>query len=99
MAGGRLVGARPRAGPSQAFGSDSILIFGSAWERGRRREESVSRAGRGRALPRLGPKKAGQTSAAWRLTLQVRKRFVDTDRDFQVWRRTKNGPGAGSKSG
>ena len=38
----------------------------------------------------------GQTIEVWPLVLQMLQQFVDTDRDFQAWRRTQNGPGAGS---
>ena len=39
---------------------------------------------------------AGQAIELWPLIVQMLQQFVDTDRDFQVWRRrTQNGPGAG----
>ena len=38
----------------------------------------------------------GQTIEVWPLVLRMLQQFVDTDRDFQAWRRrTQNGPGAG----
>jgi hypothetical protein len=37
---------------------------------------------------------AGQTIDVWSLVVQMLQRFVETDRDFQTWRRTQNGPGA-----
>ena len=39
---------------------------------------------------------AGQAIELWPLIVQMLQQFVDTDRDFQAWRRrTQNGPGAG----
>jgi len=38
----------------------------------------------------------GRSIEVWPLVLQMLQQFVDTDRDFQAWRRrTQNGPGAG----
>ena len=38
----------------------------------------------------------GQTIDVWSLVVQMLQRFVETDREFQVWRRrTQNGPGGG----
>lgn len=38
----------------------------------------------------------GQPIEVWPLVVQMLQRFVETDREFQVWRRrTQNGPGAG----
>ena len=38
----------------------------------------------------------GQTIEVWPLVLQMLQQFVDTDRDFQAWRRrTQNGPSGG----
>ena len=31
----------------------------------------------------------------WALVVQMFQRFVETDREFQGWRRTQNGPGGG----
>ena len=40
---------------------------------------------------------AGQAIELWPLIVQMLQQFVDTDRDFQAWRRrTQNGPGAGA---
>jgi hypothetical protein len=39
----------------------------------------------------------GQPIEVWPLIVQMLQRFVETDREFQTWRRrTQNGPGAGS---
>jgi len=36
------------------------------------------------------------TIELWPLVVQILQQFLDTDRDFQAWRRrTQNGPGAG----
>jgi hypothetical protein len=41
-----------------------------------------------------------QTIDLWPLAVQIREQFLDTDRDFQVWRRrTQNGPGVGPTAG
>lgn len=38
----------------------------------------------------------GQAIEVWPLIVQMLQRFVETDREFQTWRRrTQNGPGAG----
>jgi hypothetical protein len=40
---------------------------------------------------------SGQPIEVWPLIVQMLQRFVETDREFQMWRRrTQNGPGAGS---
>ena len=39
--------------------------------------------------------KTGQTIDVWALTVQMLERFVETDREFLAWRRSRNGPGAG----
>ena len=40
---------------------------------------------------------SGQPIEVWPLVVQMLQRFVETDRDFQTWRRrTQNGRGAGS---
>ena len=37
-----------------------------------------------------------RTIELWPLVVQILQQFLDTDRDFQAWRRrTQNGPGAG----
>jgi hypothetical protein len=37
----------------------------------------------------------GQTIDVWSLVVQMLQRFVETDREFQAWRRrSQNGPGA-----
>ena len=42
----------------------------------------------------------GQAIEVWPLVLQMLQQFVDTDRDFQVWRRrSQDGPPAGSTRG
>ena len=39
---------------------------------------------------------SGQPIEVWPLMVQMLQRFVETDREFQAWRRrTQNGPGAG----
>ena len=39
----------------------------------------------------------GQPIEVWPLVVQMLQRFVETDREFQMWRRrTQNGPGAGT---
>jgi hypothetical protein len=38
---------------------------------------------------------AGQAIEVWPLVVQMLQQFVETDREFQAWRRTQNGPGAG----
>src|SRR5262249_57555892 len=39
---------------------------------------------------------AGQTIDVWSLVVQMLQRFVETDREFQAWRRrSQGGPGAG----
>ena len=38
----------------------------------------------------------GQPIEVWALVVQMLQRFVETDREFQTWRRrTQNGPGPG----
>ena len=38
----------------------------------------------------------GQPIEVWALIVQMLQRFVETDREFQTWRRrTQNGPGTG----
>jgi hypothetical protein len=38
----------------------------------------------------------GQTIELWPLVVQILQQFLDTDRDFQAWRRrTQNGPAGG----
>ncbi|PYO56897.1 MAG: hypothetical protein DMD83_12055 [Candidatus Rokuibacteriota bacterium] len=38
----------------------------------------------------------GQPIEVWSLVVQMLQRFVETDREFQTWRRrTQNGPGPG----
>ena len=40
---------------------------------------------------------SGQSIEVWPLIVQMLQRFLETDREFQTWRRrTQNGPGAGS---
>ena len=40
---------------------------------------------------------SGQPIEVWPLVVQMLQRFVETDREFQTWRRrTQNGSGAGS---
>ena len=40
---------------------------------------------------------SGQPIEAWPLIVLMLQRFIETDRDFQTWRRrSQNGPGAGS---
>jgi hypothetical protein len=42
----------------------------------------------------------GQPIDVWSLAMQMLQRFVETDREFQVWRRrTQTGPGAGPTAG
>jgi hypothetical protein len=42
----------------------------------------------------------GQAIELWPLVVLILQQFMDTDRDFQVWRRrTQNGPGAGPTTG
>jgi hypothetical protein len=39
---------------------------------------------------------SGQTIEVWALVVQMVEQFMDSDRDFQAWRRrTQNGPAAG----
>jgi len=39
----------------------------------------------------------GQPIEVWALVVQMLQRFVETDREFQTWRRrTQNGPGPGT---
>ena len=39
----------------------------------------------------------GQPIEVWPLIVQMLQRFVETDREFQTWRRrTQNGPGPGT---
>jgi hypothetical protein len=41
-----------------------------------------------------------QVIEVWPLVLQMLQQFMDTDRDFQAWRRrTQSGPGAGPMTG
>ncbi len=40
---------------------------------------------------------SGQPIEVWPLIVLMLQRFIETDRDFQTWRRrSQNGPGAGS---
>jgi hypothetical protein len=40
---------------------------------------------------------SGQPIEVWPLLVQMLQRFIETDREFQTWRRrTQSGPGAGS---
>ena len=40
---------------------------------------------------------SGQPIEVWSLIVLMLQRFIETDRDFQTWRRrSQNGPGAGS---
>ena len=40
---------------------------------------------------------SGQSIEVWPLIVQMLQRFLETDREFQTWRRrTQNGPRAGS---
>jgi hypothetical protein len=43
---------------------------------------------------------SGQPIEVWPLLVQMLQRFIETDREFQTWRRrTQNGPGAESATG
>ena len=37
-----------------------------------------------------------QAIEVWPLVVLMLQQFADTDREFQAWRRTQNGPGGGS---
>jgi len=37
----------------------------------------------------------GQTIEVWPLVVLMLQQFVDTDREFQAWRRAQSGPGGG----
>jgi hypothetical protein len=42
----------------------------------------------------------GQAIDVWSLVVQMLRRFVETDREFQAWRRrSQNGPGGGPMRG
>jgi hypothetical protein len=41
----------------------------------------------------------GQAIEVWPLVVQMLQQFLDTDRDFQTWRRSQNGPGGGPTTG
>jgi hypothetical protein len=42
----------------------------------------------------------GQAIEVWPLVVQVLQQFLDSDHDFQAWRRrTRNGPGGGPATG
>ena len=41
----------------------------------------------------------GQPIDVWCLIVQMLERFIETDREFQAWRRrTQNGPGTGART-
>ena len=43
---------------------------------------------------------SGQPIEVWPLLVQMLQRFIETDREFQTWRRrTQSAPGAGSATG